>query len=45
YISIQPMTTLFEQSLVLFGDLVCLEIMAIKQLSLANVKLNHANLE
>ncbi|TRF78608.1 3-hexulose-6-phosphate isomerase, partial [Salmonella enterica subsp. enterica serovar Muenchen] len=26
-------------------DLVCLEIMAIKQLSLANVKLNHANLE
>ncbi|TSH26639.1 3-hexulose-6-phosphate isomerase, partial [Salmonella enterica subsp. enterica serovar Enteritidis] len=27
------------------GDLVCSEIMAIKQLSLANVKLNHANLE
>ncbi|NDO83773.1 3-hexulose-6-phosphate isomerase [Citrobacter sp. NCU1] len=43
--SIQPMTTLFEQSLVLFGDLICLEIMAIRKLSFADVKLNHANLE
>lgn len=43
--SIQPMTTLFEQSLVLFGDLICLEIMAIKKLSPDDVRLNHANLE
>ncbi|QWA09278.1 SIS domain-containing protein [Sodalis ligni] len=45
FTSIQPMTTLFEQVLVIFGDLVCLRIMAIKELSLAEVAGNHANLE
>lgn len=45
YSSIQPMTTLFEQSLVIFGDLVCLQLMAIKGLSFSDVSRNHANLE
>lgn len=43
--TIQPMTTLFEQSLLLFGDLICLELMKRKHLSLEEVAKNHANLE
>ncbi len=43
--SIQPMTTLFEQSLVVFGDIVCLQIMTERGLSFADVSRNHANLE
>ena len=43
--SIQPMTTLFEQSLVVFGDVVCLHIMTERGLSFADVSRNHANLE
>ncbi len=43
--SIQPMTTLFEQSLMIFGDLVCLEIMKEKVLSFEEVSKWHANLE
>ncbi len=43
--SIQPMSTLFEQSLMIFGDLVCLELMKRKGLSFEQVSKNHANLE
>lgn len=43
--TIQPMTTLFEQSLLMFGDLICLELMNQTQLSLEQVAKNHANLE
>lgn len=43
--SIQPMTTLFEQSLMIFGDLVCLEIMKEKGLTFEEVSKRHANLE
>lgn len=43
--SIQPMTTLFEQSLLIFGDLICLEIMQRKGLSAEQVASQHANLE
>ncbi|EKT61832.1 6-phospho-3-hexuloisomerase [Providencia burhodogranariea] len=45
YQSIQPMTTLFEQSLMVFGDIICLELMQLKELSYADVSKNHANLE
>jgi 6-phospho-3-hexuloisomerase len=43
--SIQPMTTLFEQALMIFGDLICLELMEMKGLSQTEVSRNHANLE
>ncbi|WP_392558871.1 6-phospho-3-hexuloisomerase [Orbus mooreae] len=43
--TIQPMTTLFEQSLLLFGDLICLELVRQKGLTLEEVAKNHANLE
>jgi len=43
--TIQPMTTLFEQSLLIFGDLICLELAKRKQLSAAQVAAQHANLE
>ncbi|MFK3707828.1 6-phospho-3-hexuloisomerase [Raoultella sp. BIGb0138] len=43
--SIQPMTTLFEQSLMIFGDLICLRIMDMQGMTFEQVRLNHANLE
>lgn len=43
--SIQPMTTLFEQSLLLFGDMICLQLMRRKGLSVEQVSGQHANLE
>lgn len=43
--TIQPMTTLFEQSLFIFGDLICLELMRRKKLTLEQVASQHANLE
>lgn len=43
--SIQPMTTLFEQSLLIFGDLICMELMRRKGLSAEQVSAQHANLE
>lgn len=45
YTSIQPMTTLFEQSLMVFGDVVCLEVMKAKGLSFEDASRRHANLE
>ncbi|WP_392561837.1 6-phospho-3-hexuloisomerase [Orbus sturtevantii] len=43
--TIQPMTTLFEQSLLIFGDLICLELAKRKQLTASQVASQHANLE
>lgn len=43
--TIQPMTTLFEQSLLIFGDLICLELMNRKGLTFDQVARQHANLE
>lgn len=43
--SIQPMTSLFEQSLLLLGDIICLMIIKQKELVLADLWQYHANLE
>lgn len=43
--SIQPMTTLFEQSLMIFGDLICLRMMAMQGMTFEQARRNHANLE
>lgn len=43
--TIQPMTTLFEQSLMIFGDLICLDIAKRKGLTAEQVATQHANLE
>ncbi|QIQ20577.1 6-phospho-3-hexuloisomerase [Zophobihabitans entericus] len=43
--TIQPMTTLFEQALMIFGDLICLEIARRKGLTPEQVATQHANLE
>lgn len=45
FFSIQPMTTLFEQALMVFGDLMCLQLMELKGLSQDEVGRRHANLE
>ena len=43
--TIQPMTTLFEQSLFIFGDLICLELSERKGLTTEQIASQHANLE
>ncbi|MGX7068087.1 6-phospho-3-hexuloisomerase [Vagococcus fluvialis] len=43
--SIQPMTSLFEQSLLLLGDIICLMIINKKNIVLAELWQFHANLE
>lgn len=43
--SIQPMTTLFEQSLLLFGDITAMMIAEKRGLDLDRLWMNHANLE
>lgn len=43
--SIQPMTTLFEQSLLLFGDIVAKMIIDEKQMDMKSLWKYHANLE
>lgn len=43
--SVQPMSTLFEQSLLLFNDAVALILMEEQHLNEQEVKKNHANLE
>ena len=43
--SLQPMTSLFEQSLLIFGDLIAMEIIEKKGLDLKGLWMYHANLE
>lgn len=43
--SIQPMSTLFDQALHIYGDIVALEIMNILKISKKNIWKFHANLE
>lgn len=43
--SIQPMTTVFEQGLLIFHDILTLELMQEKGLSFEDLKNRHANLE
>ena len=43
--SVQPMTTLFEQSLLLFGDVTALMIAEKRRLNMDGLWRNHANLE
>ncbi len=45
FTSIQPMTTVFEQGLLLFHDVLTLQLMAEKGLTFDEMKANHANLE
>lgn len=44
-ISIQPMSTLFEQQLMLLGDMIALEIMARRGWLEEDIKYRHANME
>ena len=43
--SIQPMTTVFEQGLLIFHDVLALRLMNEKQLTMDDLKSRHANLE
>ncbi len=45
FMSVQPMSTLFEQQLYLLGDMIALEIMKKKGWSEEDIKHRHANLE
>lgn len=44
-LSIQPMTTLFEQSLLLFGDVIAMMIIEKRKLDISKLWQYHANLE
>lgn len=44
-LSIQPMSTLFEQTLFIFNDIVSLLIMRKNDIDLEDISVNHANLE
>lgn len=43
--SIQPMTTIFEQGLLIFHDVLALHLMKEKQMNMDDLKSRHANLE
>ncbi|MBP1042307.1 SIS domain-containing protein [Vagococcus sp. BWB3-3] len=45
FTSIQPMTTVFEQGLMLYHDILSLELAEIKGLTFEDLKKQHANLE
>lgn len=45
FVSVQPMSTLFEQQLYLLGDILTLEVMHRKGWSETDIKNRHANLE
>lgn len=45
FTSIQPMTTVFEQGLLIFHDVLALQLMAEKQMTMDELKRRHANLE
>lgn len=45
FTSIQPMTTVFEQGLLIFHDVLALQLMAEKQMTMDELKSRHANLE
>ncbi len=41
----QPMSTLFEQQLMILGDAIALRMIRLKDLDIDEIKLRHANLE
>ena len=45
FTSIQPMTTVFEQGLLIFHDVLALRLMNEKQMTMDDLKNRHANLE
>jgi len=45
FTSIQPMTTIFEQGLLIFHDVLALRLMEEKNLTMTDLKKRHANLE
>ncbi|GCF93825.1 3-hexulose-6-phosphate isomerase [Enterococcus florum] len=45
FTSIQPMTTVFEQGLLVFHDVLALQLMEEKGMTFEQLKANHANLE
>ena len=45
FTSIQPMTTVFEQGLLIFHDVLALRLMNEKQMTMDDLKSRHANLE
>lgn len=45
FTSIQPMTTVFEQGLLIFHDVLALRLMEEKQMTMEALKRRHANLE